>query len=162
MGVARMKRTMFFCFLASLLAGQVPSGWVALPVAEFNALRAKAAAPRPDPPPLGAAVTRVDYDLTLPRETLASGRVTLIVDVVVDGWTQLPLPPGLAVSSAVLPAGCQLAEGEIGFPGRGRFEVRLDAVLPVTVSGGEQRLAVPASPAGITRVSLGPVRPGTE
>lgn len=157
-----MKRTTVLLCLAGMLEAQAPSGWVALPVAEFNALRAKAAPPGPDPLPVSAAVTSLEYDLTLARETLAAGRIRLVVDVLHDGWAQIPLPAGLAVSGAALPVGCRLTEGGIAFPGRGRFEVRLDGMLPVTVSGGQQRLAVPSSPAGITRVSLGPVRPGTE
>ena len=40
-------------------------GWVVLPVEEYRALRARAfpSAPDPAPPPVDAALTRVDYDL---------------------------------------------------------------------------------------------------
>lgn len=40
-------------------------GWVVLPIEEYRALRARAfpSVPEPAPPPVDAALTRVDYDL---------------------------------------------------------------------------------------------------
>src|SRR5882762_7674068 len=57
-------------------------GWVVLPVEEYRTLRAKAypTEREPEPPPVEATLTRVDYDLRIDGE-LASGRASLTVDV---------------------------------------------------------------------------------
>ena len=68
-------------------------GWVVIPVNEYQALHAKAyPAPREaDPPPVEATLTRVDYDLRVDG-LLATGRATLTIDVLKDGWVRVPLP----------------------------------------------------------------------
>src|SRR5579862_3006640 len=77
------------------------AGWVVIPVEEYRVLRAKAypADHDPEPPPLDATLTRVDYDLRVLGE-LASGRANLTVDVLKDGWVRVPVPPGLLVREA--------------------------------------------------------------
>src|SRR5215831_19733956 len=62
-------------------------GWVVIPVDEYQNLRARAfpAEREPDPPPVDATLTRVDYDLHIAGD-LASGRASLTVDVLRDGW----------------------------------------------------------------------------
>jgi hypothetical protein len=72
------------------------SGWVVIPVEEYRVLRAKAYPVEhdPDPPPLDATLTRVDYDLHVTGE-LAAGRANLTVDVLKDGWVRVPVPAGL-------------------------------------------------------------------
>src|SRR5437667_1422186 len=66
-------------------------GWVVLPVDEYRTLHARAYPIErdPEPPPVEATLTRVDYDLRIDGE-LASGRVTLTVDVLKDGWVRFP------------------------------------------------------------------------
>src|ERR1700757_2399173 len=55
-------------------------GWVVIPVEEYRVLRAKAYPVEhdPEPPPLDATLTRVDYDLHVTGE-LAGGRANLTV-----------------------------------------------------------------------------------
>src|SRR5260370_2909339 len=69
-------------------------GWVVLPVEEYRTLHAKAYPIErdPEPPPVEATLTRVDYDLRIDGE-LASGRASLTVDVLKDGWVRVPVPP---------------------------------------------------------------------
>ena len=53
-----------------------PDGWVVLGVDEYRALRERAspAPPRPEPPPIDATLTRVDYDLRIDGDTVAGPR----------------------------------------------------------------------------------------
>jgi hypothetical protein len=55
---------------------------VVIPVEEYRVLRAKAYPVEhdPEPPPLDATLTRVDYDLHVTGD-LAAGRASLTVDV---------------------------------------------------------------------------------
>src|SRR5208282_4535639 len=71
------------------------AGWVVIPVEEYRVLRAKAYPVEhdPEPPPLDATLTRVDYDLHVDGE-LAAGRASLTVDVLKDGWVRVPVPAG--------------------------------------------------------------------
>src|ERR1700741_2064913 len=79
------------------------AGWVVIPVKECGVLRAKAYPVEhdPEPPPLDATLTRVDYDLHVTGE-LAAGRANLTVDVLKDGWVRVPVPAGLLVREARL------------------------------------------------------------
>ena len=79
------------------------AGWVVIGVEEYRVLRAKAypAEHDPEPPPLDATLTRVDYDLRLTGD-LAEGRANLTVDVLKDGWVRVPVPAGLLVREARL------------------------------------------------------------
>src|SRR5204863_211193 len=78
-------------------------GWVVLPVDEYRNLHARAYPIErdPEPPPVEATLTRVDYDLRIEGE-LASGRASLTVDVLKDGWVRVPIPAGLLVREARL------------------------------------------------------------
>src|SRR5258708_14043168 len=62
-------------------------GWVVISVPEYRALRVKAypTEPEPEPPPVDATLTRVAYDLRVDTD-LASGRPTLTLDVLTNGW----------------------------------------------------------------------------
>src|SRR5689334_15717638 len=66
---------------------QHPAGWVVIPVDEYRVLRAKAypVEREPEPPPIDATLTRVDYELHVSGE-LAAGHANLTVDVLKDGW----------------------------------------------------------------------------
>src|SRR5271157_2186185 len=83
--------------------GSHAPGWVVIPVEEYRVLRAKAYPVEhdPEPPPLDATLTRVDYDLRVTGD-LASGRASLTVDVLKDGWVRVPVPAGLLVREAQL------------------------------------------------------------
>src|SRR5215472_4651811 len=97
--------------LASVCFAQAPSsspqltadlthspGWVVIPVDEYQSLRARAypAERTPEPPPVDATLTRVDYELQV-GAGLATGRASLTVDVLKDGWVRVPIPSGLLV-----------------------------------------------------------------
>ena len=77
------------------------SGWVVISVEEYKVLRAKAYPVErdPEPPPLDATLTRVDYDLQVQGD-LAAGQANLTVDVLKDGWVRVPVPAGLLVREA--------------------------------------------------------------
>ena len=79
------------------------SGWVVISVDEYRVLRAKAYPVEhdPEPPPIDATLTRVDYDLHITGD-LAAGRASLTVDVLKDGWVRVPIPSGLLVREARL------------------------------------------------------------
>jgi hypothetical protein len=83
-------------------SGHLP-GWVVIPVEEYRVLRAKAYPVEhdPEPPPIDATLTRVDYDLRVAGD-LAAGRASLTVDVLKDGWVRVPVPAGLLVREARL------------------------------------------------------------
>src|SRR6516225_7437645 len=67
-------------------------GWVVIPVDEYQHLRERAYPTErvPEPPPVDATLTRVDYDLRIAGE-LATGRASLTVDVLKDGWVRVPI-----------------------------------------------------------------------
>src|SRR5580700_9736687 len=83
-----------------LCPAQAP-GWVVIPVDEYGSLRAKAypAELAPEPAPVAATLTRVDYQLRL-NGTLATGQASLTVDILQDGWVRVPIPAGLLVREA--------------------------------------------------------------
>ncbi|HEY2911935.1 MAG TPA: hypothetical protein VGK21_01125, partial [Candidatus Angelobacter sp.] len=78
-------------------------GWVVISVDDYQTLRAHAFPTDrpPDPPPVDATLTRVDYDLRIAGD-LATGRASLTVDVLKDGWVRVPIPSGLLVREARL------------------------------------------------------------
>ncbi len=141
------------------------SGWVVIPVEEYRVLRAKAYPVEhdPEPPPIDATLTRVDYDLHVTGD-LAAGRASLTVDVLKDGWVRVPVPPGLLVREARLD-GKQLslvagAQGKNGghlsalLSHAGRSVLLLDVDVPVTSSAGDESLALPATESGVTRAAV--------
>src|SRR5207302_4088842 len=89
----KVLRSMVLIFVGSFIAASLAlaqekgatsthaAGWVALPINEYRVLRAKAypAEPIPEPPPLDATLTRVDYDLHVLGD-LATGNAKLTVD----------------------------------------------------------------------------------
>jgi hypothetical protein len=140
-------------------------GWVVLPVNEYRALRAKAFPPDrpPDPPPVDAAISGVDYELTVSGES-ASGQARLTVDVLKEGWVRIPMPPGLLIREARLdsrPVALvdQGPDGRSRAPvlllsRRGRALLTLDIVVPITARGGVEQLGLPASAAALVRAAL--------
>src|SRR5262249_36880506 len=78
-------------------------GWVVIGLDEYKTLRAKAYPPErePEPPPVEAPLSRVEYDLRVNGE-FASGHANLTIDVLKDGWVRVPIPAGLLVREAKL------------------------------------------------------------
>jgi hypothetical protein len=148
-------------------------GWVVLPVEDYRALHARAFPTDrdPEPPPVEATLTRVDYDIRINGD-LASGRATLTVDVLKDGWVRVPVPAGLLVREARLDgklvslvtvpggkAGGQLS-ALLSHPGRS--VLLLDIALPVASSTGEESISLPATASGVTRASVQLPRQGVD
>src|SRR6202140_3258426 len=141
------------------------AGWVVIPVDEYRVLRAKAYPVEhdPEPPPLDATLTRVDYDLRVVGD-LAAGRATLTVDVLKDGWVRVPVPTGLLVRDARLDGKpISLVPGATGkgaahlsalLAHAGRFELLLDVDVPVTSSAGDESISLPSTESGVTRASV--------
>ena len=146
-------------------------GWVVLPVEEYRVLheRAYPIEREPEPPPVEATLTRVDYDLRIDGEAagaleLASGRATLTIDVLKDGWVRVPIPAGLLVREARLDGKLvSLVTGAGGKGGSqlaallshvGRAMLLLDIALPVASSAGEESITLPSAASGVTRASV--------
>lgn len=120
---------------------------------------------------MDATLTRVDYDLHIAGE-LATGRASLTVDVLKDGWVRVPIPPGLLVREARLDG--KLVSLVSGTPGKGgnqpaamlahagRAVLLLDIALPVSASAGEERIALPSTSSGVTRASVQLPRQGVD
>ena len=141
------------------------AGWVVLPIDEYRVLRAKAYPVEhdPEPPPLDATLTRVDYDLRVAGD-LAAGRASLTVDVLKDGWVRVPVPAGLLVREARLDGKqVSLVPGEKGKGGAhlsamlshaGRFELLLDIDVPISASAGDESISLPSTESGVTRAAV--------
>lgn len=154
-------------------------GWVVLPVEEYRALheRAYPIEREPEPLPVEATLTRVDYDLRINGESagageLAAGRATLTIDVLKDGWVRVPIPAGLLVREARLDGKLvSLVAGAGGKGGSqlsallshaGRAVLLLDIALPVASSAGEESIALPSAASGVTRASVQLPRQGVD
>jgi hypothetical protein len=179
-------RLLFPCILAASICwgslaqaqekGSEPghaAGWVVIPVDEYRVLRAKAYPVEhdPEPPPLDATLTRVDYDLHVLGD-LAAGRASLTVDVLKDGWVRVPVPAGLLVRQARLDGKqVSLVPGAQGKGGAllsallshaGRWVLTLDVDVAVTSSTGEESLSLPSTESGVTRAVVQLPRQGIE
>ena len=157
------------CAFATAAAAQAPApdGWVVLPIDEYRALRARAnpAAPVIAAPPVDATLTRVDYDLRIEGDAIA-GRVLLTVDVLRDGWVKVPIPAGLMVRDARLDGQpVALVEGppaHLVLAKPGRSVLSLDIAVPLATAAGAESIALPASPAPLTRAVLTLPRAGVD
>jgi hypothetical protein len=148
-------------------------GWVVLPVDEYRTLHARAYPIErdPEPPPVEATLTRVDYDLRIDGE-LASGRATLTVDILKDGWVRVPVPGGLLVREARLDGKLvSLVPGASGKAGSqlsallshpGRAVLLLDIAIPVVSATGEESITLPSTASGVTRASVQLPRQGVD
>ena len=157
--------TAFFILSAIAIAAQNPAntdGWVVLPVDDYRALR-QAAFPserEPEPPPVEATLTRVDYDLKVDGD-LASGEARLTIDVIKDGWARVAIPGGLMIRQARLdgrPVSLVSGATEKGtstshllLSRTGRAVLTLDIVAPVTSVAGTEMLRLPASTSAVSR-----------
>ena len=148
-------------------------GWVVLPVEEYRNLHVRAypTEREPEPPPVETTLTRVDYDLRIDGE-LASGRASLTVDVLKDGWVRVPVPAGLLVREARLDgklvslvpsvggkAGSQLSAL---LSHSGRAILLLDIAIPVSSVNGEESFTLPSTVSGVTRASVQLPRQGVD
>lgn len=168
--LAGLAALLMFCAIA--VAAQQPAatdGWVVLPVDDYRALR-QAAFPstrEPDPPPVEATLTRVDYELKIDGE-LAAGEARLTIDVIKDGWARVALPGGLMIRHARLdgrPVSLVNGVGEKGagasyllLSRTGRAILTLDIVTPVTSVAGTEMLRLPANASAVSRAVV--VLPG--
>jgi hypothetical protein len=181
----KVLRSMVLIFVGSFIAASLvlaqekaatsthAAGWVVLPINEYRVLRAKAypAEPIPEPPPLDATLTRVEYDLHVLGD-LATGNAKLTVDVLKDGWVRVPVPAGLLVRDAQLDGkALSLVPGDKGKAGThvaallshaGRWVLTLDVDVPVTSSTGEETLSLPSTDSGVTRAAVQLARQGIE
>jgi hypothetical protein len=150
------------------------AGWVVIPVEEYRILRSKAypAEHDPEPPPVEATLSRVDYDLHILGDH-AAGRASLTVDVLKDGWVRVPVPAGLLVREARLDGKLvSLVPGATSTPTNstktgshagqlsallshsGRSVLLLDVDVPVSSSAGEQSISLPSTESGVTRAEF--------
>src|SRR5262245_55736006 len=166
----RIVLTLIVCLCASTLAraqAPAPDGWVVLPVDEYRALRARANpdTPLPAPPPVDATLTRVDYDLRLDTDTVA-GRALLTIDVLREGWVKVPIPGGLMVRDARIDGQpVALIEGppsHVVLSRTGRVVLALDVTLPLSAAAGAESVALPPSPAALSRAVLTLPRAGID
>ena len=148
-------------------------GWVVISVPDYHALRVKAypAEREPEPPPVDATLTRVEYELRVDSD-LATGRATLTVDVLKNGWVRVPIPAGLFVREAKLDGkALSLAPPSATKDGThlsallshsGRSVISLDIALPITASAGEEGISLPSTFSGVTKVTLEIPRSGVD
>jgi hypothetical protein len=149
-------------------------GWVVISVPDYRALRVRAfpAEREPEPPPVDATLSRLDYDLRLDGDIVA-GHATLTVDVLKNGWVRIPIPRDLFVRGALLDGKpLSLASHTVNndpsqlyalLSHPGRATITLDIALPVTTSSArDERLVLPATSSGITSVSFVIPRAGVD
>jgi len=147
-------------------------GWVVLPIDEYRTLHARAFPPdhEPEPPPVDAMLTRVDYDLRVNGD-FASGHAKLTIDILKDGWVRVPIPSGLLVREARLDGKLvSLVSNISGKAGSltavlyhpGRAVLALDIALPIAANAGEESFALPSSSSGVTRAAVEIPRNGVD
>src|SRR5579864_867609 len=147
-------------------------GWVVISVDDYQTLRAHAfpADRPPEPPPVDATLTRVDYDLRIAGD-LATGRASLTVDVLKDGWVRVPIPSGLLdrkarldgkLVSLVSSSGKGAGQMSAMLGHAGRAVLLLDIALPVNASAGEERISLPSTSSGVTRAAVQLPRQGVD
>lgn len=148
-------------------------GWVVISVPDYRALRVRAfpAEREPEPPPVDAALSRVDYDLRVDTD-VASGHATLTVDVLKNGWVRVPIPSGLFVreakldgkplSLASLSASKESNQLSALLSHTGRAMITLEIALPIAASASEERVSIPSTFSGVTRVTLEIPRSGVD
>jgi hypothetical protein len=144
-------------------------GWVVLPIDEYRALRARAfpSTPDPAPPPVDAALTRVDYDLRVSGDTV-TGQARLAIDVLKQGWVSVQVPAGMLVRDARMdgrPVAFSTADGappRVLISRPGRSTLTLDVVVPVASGSGTESMALQASGSALSAVTLVVPRTGVD
>jgi hypothetical protein len=146
-------------------------GWVVLPVSEYAALKraASPAEPEPEPPPVEATLSRIDYNLKIDGD-LATGEARLTVDVIKNGWVRVPLPDGLMVRDAQLDGRPVNLATNAGEPGRldlllsktGRSVLTMKIVAPVKTVAGTDVLQLPVSNSAVLHAAIELLRQGVD
>jgi hypothetical protein len=149
---------------AQTAAASRSDGWVVIPVEEYRALRLRAFPPDrpPDPPPVDAALTRVEYELRVDGEA-ATGEARLTVDVLKTGWVTIEIPQGLLVRAArvdgrPIPV-IDTPAPHVLLSKPGRVVLSLDVVVPLGGAPGTETITVPASKGAVSRLGLIVPRP---
>jgi hypothetical protein len=162
---------LWVCLLGSYGQGvlaQLPphsGGWVVIGVEEYQALRTKAFPEQtaPQPPPIDATLSRVEYDLRVNGE-LATGEATLTIDVLKEGWVSVGIPSGLFVSEARLDGkpvslvahapgkGAGQLSAVLSHAGRATLQLKMAA--SIASNGGEESLTLPPSASGVMRATI--------
>ena len=122
-------------------------------------------APTPPPPPIDATLTRLAYDLTLTGDAV-TGTALADVDVLKEGWVSVMIPAGLLVRDARID-GRPVSLIEPGDPHillskRGRSQLRMQIVLPVTPAGAAESVVIPPAPASVVEATLRIPRDGVD
>jgi hypothetical protein len=154
--LAEVCLTGFLFSVAAFAQDAHSTGWVVIPVTEYNQLHAGAFPETREAAgaPLDATLTRIDYDLRV-QNGVASGRATLTVDVLKEGWVRIAVPTGLLVREASLDGKpLSLVHGAALLSKRGRNILLLDVALSVTRAGAEEQVALPATASGVTCAKL--------
>jgi hypothetical protein len=170
---------------AGIVRAQEPArsdGWVVISVDDYRMLRARAYPPDrpPEPPPIDATITRVDYELRVNGDSIA-GDARLTVDVLKEGWVRIGVPPGLLVRAARVDGRpVSIVDGasdpksvprsdvraarapHVLLSKTGRVVLALDIVVPLKTTGGSETLTLPASAGAVSRLSLVVPRPGID
>lgn len=148
-------------------------GWVVIPVQEYRELRARAFPVEhdPEPPPLDATLTRVDYELQINGD-VAEGTANLTVDVLKDGWVRVPIPAGLLVRHATLegklvslvPSASGKGIGQVSalLSHAGRSILVLQVDVPVAPGAGDESVSLPSTDSGVTRALIQLSRQGVD
>lgn len=148
-------------------------GWVVLPVDDYRALwrAAYPAAVEPEPPPVEATLTRVDYELRVDGD-FASGEARLTVDVIKEGWIRVPIPGGLLIRQSRLdgrpvslvtqPSEKGTAASYVLLSRTGRSVLTLTIVAPISAVAGTEMLKLPVSASAISRASVVLPRAGVD
>ncbi|MGC0773528.1 MAG: hypothetical protein WB543_11385 [Candidatus Acidiferrum sp.] len=165
---------LFFCVSPSVAQNTSHApGWVVISLFDYRALHARAYPPErePEPPPVDATLTRVDYDLHIDGD-LATGRASLTVDILKDGWVRVPIPAGLLVREAKLdgrlvslvPAAAGNGSNHLAalLSKPGRAVLHLDIALPVVSTAGQESISLPSTVSGVTRASVRLARQGVD
>jgi hypothetical protein len=145
-------------------AAQTPApprtdGWVVIPVEEYRALRLRAFPPTrpPDPPPVDATLTRVEYELRAAGDA-ATGEARLTVDVLKTGWVSVEIPQGLLVRGARVDGRAvpviETPTPHVLLSKPGRFVLSLDIVVPVRTASGSEAITIPASTGAVSRIGV--------
>lgn len=152
---------------ASAQAPVASDGWVVISVSDYRSLRGLAypVTPTPPPPPVEATLTRLTYDLTLAGDAV-SGTAVADVDVLKDGWVSVSIPAGLLVRDARVD-GRPVSLIDPGNPHvllskRGRSQLTLQIVLPVTPAGAAESIVIPPAPAPVVEATLHIPREGVD
>jgi hypothetical protein len=140
-------------------------GWVVLPVDDYRALR-EAAFPgerTPEPPPVEATLTRIDYELKVDGN-LASGIARLTIDVLKDGWVRVAVPGGLMIQETRLngqPVSLLAGTSDKGVAANylllsrtGRSILTLGIVAQVSAVAGTEMLRLPVHTSAVSKASL--------